>query len=40
MGNFKDCHAQYLNSAAQFDRKIQAVIGIEGNNLQMLKQMK
>lgn len=39
MANFKECHKQYLNSAAAFDSKIQAVIGVENNNLTILKQL-
>lgn len=40
MNNFKQCHTQYLNSAAQFDKKLQSVIGIETSNIQILKQLK
>ncbi len=40
MANFKECHNQYLASAAQFDRKLQAVVGIENSNIQILKQLK
>lgn len=40
MKNFKGCHTQYLNSSAQLDKKIATVIGIEANNIGILKQLR
>ena len=38
--NFKQCHSQYLNSAAMIDRKLQTIVGIEASNINILKQLK
>lgn len=33
MQGFRNCHEKFLNAAAQFDSKLEAVIGIETNNV-------
>lgn len=38
--NYQDCYTQYLHSKQQFDRKLAAVVHIEHNNIDLLKQIK
>jgi hypothetical protein len=38
--NYQDCFNQYLHSKQQFDRKLAAVVHIERNNIDLLKQIK